>query len=58
MGTIGWIAVNILLIAILAALIWGPTALFVIALILTPVVMVIMVGLTTDFRLPGKKSGD
>jgi hypothetical protein len=57
-GAIGWIGINILLLAVLTTLIWGPTALFVIALILTPILLVIMVGLTTDFRLPGKKSGD
>ena len=54
MGAIGWIAINIVLISILSTLVWGPTALFVIALTMAPIMLVIMVGLTTDFRFGGK----
>ena len=55
MGTIGWVAINIVLISVLAALIWGPTALFVIALVMTPLMLLILIGLASDFRFGGKQ---
>ena len=50
MGAIGWIAINIILVAVLATLIWGIPALFILALTLAPIFLLILVGLTTDFR--------
>ena len=55
MGAIGWIAINIVLVAVLATLIWGPAALFVMALTLAPIMLFIVIGLTTDFRFGRKR---
>ena len=55
MGAIGWIAINIVLVAILATLIWGPAALFIMALTLTPISLLILIGLAADFRFGSRR---
>ena len=48
LGTLGWFAINIILGAILATMVWGVNALFLFAIVLAPVALITLVVMTFD----------
>ncbi len=56
LGTIGWVGINILLVAILGTMVWGMVMMFWVALVLTPVVFLVILIVTLDIR-PRRRQG-
>jgi|GEM_PF-2031071 len=50
LGNIGWIGINILLLAIVGTMLWGVVVLFWMALVLTPIVFAVIFLTTTNVR--------